>query len=141
MASAWSSWKAELWGRNLADKQYFTGTQDAGATFSGQPGAPRTYGSFGSFGGQDVGSGFAAGAASRDRDRRLPHAEISELAASGLLGITVPAVHGGPELPPSVAADVFRVLGAADANIAQIPHSHFVYANLLRVAGSPRSAP
>jgi SfnB family sulfur acquisition oxidoreductase len=86
---------------------------------------------------RQLASGFAAGAASRDRDRRLPHAEISELAASGLLGITVPAQHGGPELPPSVAADVFRVLGAADANIAQIPHSHFVYANLLRVAGSP----
>lgn len=39
-----SRWRAELWGRNLANKQYFTGTQDAGATFSGQPGAPRTYG-------------------------------------------------------------------------------------------------
>jgi iron complex outermembrane recepter protein len=39
-----ASWKAELWGRNLTNKQYFTGTQDAGATFSGQPGAPRTYG-------------------------------------------------------------------------------------------------
>jgi iron complex outermembrane receptor protein len=37
-------WRVDLWGRNLTNKQYFTGTQDAGATFSGQPGAPRTYG-------------------------------------------------------------------------------------------------
>jgi iron complex outermembrane receptor protein len=42
--SADGAWRVDLWGRNLTDKQYFTGTQDAGATFSGQPGAPRTYG-------------------------------------------------------------------------------------------------
>ena len=33
---------AELWGRNLTDKQYFTGTQDAGATFSGPKFLDRT---------------------------------------------------------------------------------------------------
>jgi SfnB family sulfur acquisition oxidoreductase len=81
---------------------------------------------------------FTEGAAKRDRGRRLPYPEVAELAASGLLGITVPKAYGGPELPPSVAAEVFRILGAADPNIAQIPHSHFVYTNLLRVAGSER---
>jgi len=35
-----------------------------------------------------------------------------------------------------VLAEVVRVLAAADPNIAQIPHSHFVYVNLLRLAGS-----
>ncbi|RDI42035.1 acyl-CoA dehydrogenase family protein [Nocardia mexicana] len=80
--------------------------------------------------------GFATGAARRDRDRELPHREIDELAASGLLAITVPAHLGGPDLPPSAVAEVVRILAAADPNIAQIPHSHFVYVNLLRLAGS-----
>jgi SfnB family sulfur acquisition oxidoreductase len=87
---------------------------------------------------QRLADSFAAGAAKRDRSRRLPYPEVAELAASGLLGITVPKAYGGPELPPSVAAEVFRILGAADPNIAQVPHSHFVYNNLLRVAGSER---
>ncbi len=80
---------------------------------------------------------FAAGAAERDRTRQLPYAELDRLSQSGLLAITVPAEYGGADLPPSVVADVIRILAAADANIAQIPHSHFVYLNLLRVAATP----
>jgi alkylation response protein AidB-like acyl-CoA dehydrogenase len=53
-----------------------------------------------------------------------------------LLAITVPAAFGGVDLPPSAVAEVVRVLAAADPNIAQIPHSHFVYLNLLRLAGT-----
>ncbi|GGF14486.1 SfnB family sulfur acquisition oxidoreductase [Williamsia phyllosphaerae] len=79
---------------------------------------------------------FGPGAAARDRDRRLPQAEIAELAASGLLAITVPVEYGGTGLPPSVVAEVFRILAAADPNIAQIPQSHFVQANLLRIVGT-----
>jgi iron complex outermembrane receptor protein len=37
-------WEVDLWARNLTDKQYLLGTQDAGATFSGMPGPPRTFG-------------------------------------------------------------------------------------------------
>lgn len=80
---------------------------------------------------------FAPGAADRDRRRELPFAEIEKLTASGLLAITVPAAYGGADLPPSTVAEVFRILATADPNIAQIPHSHFVYVNLLRLAGSP----
>ncbi|MFD6393931.1 acyl-CoA dehydrogenase family protein [Nocardia sp. NPDC060259] len=80
---------------------------------------------------------FARGAAERDHARRLPHEELDQLSASGLLAITVPAAFGGADLPPSVVAEVFRTLAAADPNIAQVPHSHFVYLNLLRLAGSP----
>ncbi|MGW6423542.1 acyl-CoA dehydrogenase family protein [Nocardia sp. NPDC055053] len=80
---------------------------------------------------------FARGAAERDHARRLPHEELDQLSASGLLAITVPAAFGGADLPPSVVAEVFRILSAADPNIAQVPHSHFVYLNLLRLAGSP----
>lgn len=80
---------------------------------------------------------FAAGAADRDRHRKLPFHEMDRLSASGLLAITVPAEYGGADLPPSVVADVIRILATGDPNIAQIPHSHFVYVNLLRLAGSP----
>ncbi|MFE6923600.1 acyl-CoA dehydrogenase family protein [Nocardia sp. NPDC057663] len=80
---------------------------------------------------------FARGAAERDHARRLPHEELDQLSASGLLAITVPAAFGGADLPPSVVAEVFRILAAADPNIAQVPHSHFVYLNLLRLAGTP----
>ncbi|WP_405494276.1 SfnB family sulfur acquisition oxidoreductase [Nocardia sp. NBC_00511] len=79
---------------------------------------------------------FAVEAAERDRDRRLPHTEIDRLAASGLLAVTVPAEYGGADLPASAVAEVVRRLATADPNIAQIPHSHFVYLNLLRLAGS-----
>ncbi|MBU3706844.1 MAG: SfnB family sulfur acquisition oxidoreductase [Mycobacterium sp.] len=80
---------------------------------------------------------FAAGASERDRTRTLPFPEVERLAASGLLGITVPRGYGGAGLPPSAAAEVLRILAAADPNIAQIPHSHFNYLNLLRLAGTP----
>ncbi|MFI6771628.1 SfnB family sulfur acquisition oxidoreductase [Nocardia sp. NPDC050412] len=80
--------------------------------------------------------GFADGAAARDRGRELPFAEVDRLAASGLLAITVPAAFGGADLPPSAVAEVVRILAVADPNIAQIPHSHFVYLNLLRLAGT-----
>ncbi|AYF75446.1 SfnB family sulfur acquisition oxidoreductase [Nocardia yunnanensis] len=82
-------------------------------------------------------SEFAREAALRDRERRLPYAELDRLAASGLLAITVPAAFGGADLPPSAVAEVVRLLAVADPNIAQIPHSHFVYVNLLRLAGTP----
>ncbi len=80
---------------------------------------------------------FKVGAAERDRRRELPFGEMDRLSASGLLAITVPAQYGGADLAPSVVTDVIRILATGDPNIAQIPHSHFVYINLLRLAGSP----
>ncbi|MGW0180814.1 SfnB family sulfur acquisition oxidoreductase [Nocardia sp. NPDC003345] len=79
---------------------------------------------------------FAGGAARRDAERELPFAEIGQLTASGLLAVTVPAELGGADLPPSEVAEVVRALAVADPNIAQIPHSHFVYVNLLKLAGT-----
>jgi SfnB family sulfur acquisition oxidoreductase len=87
---------------------------------------------------QRLAADFAPGAAERDRGRVLPYAEVDRLAASGLLAITVPAAYGGADLPPSAVAEVTRILATADPNIAQIPHSHFVYVNLLRLAGTPQ---
>lgn len=80
---------------------------------------------------------FAAGAADRDAHRRLPEAELAELSASGLLGVTVPAAHGGADVATTTLAEVFRLLAAADPNLAQIPQSHFAYVNVLRAQGTP----
>jgi SfnB family sulfur acquisition oxidoreductase len=79
---------------------------------------------------------FATQAGARDHDRRLPAAEMDELSASGLLGVTVPARFGGAQVRVATLAEVFRVLAAADASIAQIPHSHFVFLEALRRQGT-----
>ena len=80
---------------------------------------------------------LAEGAAERDAERILPAEQLDALSASGLLGITVPAANGGADLPAGTVAEVFRLLAAGDPNVAQIPHSHFVYVNALRHQGSP----
>ncbi len=80
----------------------------------------------------ELGDLFATGAAARDADRLLPYDELDTLSASGLLAITVPADFGGADLPAETVAEVFRLIAAGDPNIAQIPHSHFVYVNALR---------
>ncbi|AEH10702.1 MULTISPECIES: SfnB family sulfur acquisition oxidoreductase [Protofrankia] len=80
-------------------------------------------------------AGFAVHADARDRHRRLPMAEVDELSASGLLGITVPARFGGADVSVATLTEVFRVLAVADASLAQIPHSHFVFLDALRRRG------
>ncbi|MFE1957579.1 acyl-CoA dehydrogenase family protein [Streptomyces sp. NPDC059479] len=80
---------------------------------------------------------FRAEAAERDRERRLPRAELDRLSASGLLGVTVPRDHGGADVSARTLAEIFRLLATGDASLAQIPQSHFVYINVLRRQGSP----
>ncbi|HXY42990.1 MAG TPA: SfnB family sulfur acquisition oxidoreductase, partial [Acidimicrobiales bacterium] len=84
---------------------------------------------------RQLAAGFQESAAQRDLERRLPIEEVDLLSRQGLYSLTVPSWIGGPDLPPSVVADVLRILATADPNIAQIPHSHYVYVNLLRQAG------
>ncbi|MCX5447807.1 SfnB family sulfur acquisition oxidoreductase [Streptomyces nigrescens] len=79
---------------------------------------------------------FRAGAAERDAARRLPHAELARLSASGLLGITVPQSHGGAQVRTETLAEVVRLLAAGDASLSQIPQSHFVYIEVLRRQGT-----
>ncbi len=80
---------------------------------------------------------FAAGAAARDRERRLPRQEIERLSESGLLGITVPGRFGGAEVDAGTVAEVVRLLATVDASIAQIPHSHVVFLDAVRRQGNP----
>ncbi len=80
---------------------------------------------------------FADGAAERDRDRRLPWAEIEAFTASGLGGITVPRAYGGADVAHATLAAVFAILAAADGSAAQIPQSQFGVLALVRAAASP----
>jgi SfnB family sulfur acquisition oxidoreductase len=79
---------------------------------------------------------FDAEASARDAERRLPHREVKALKESGLLAISVPAAFGGLDAPASVLAEVFRLIAHADPSLAQIPHSHFVFLEALRLQGN-----
>ncbi|MBX5440931.1 MAG: SfnB family sulfur acquisition oxidoreductase [Solirubrobacteraceae bacterium] len=79
---------------------------------------------------------FAQGAAERDRERRLPRAELDELSRSGLLAITVPREHGGADVPTLALGRVIRLLAAADGSIGQIPQNHFFFVEVLRASGT-----
>ncbi len=76
------------------------------------------------------------GAIERDRERRLPFAELRELARTGLLGMRVPRAHGGAEVSNATVAEVFRVLAVADPAIAQIPQNHVAFADTIIRYGS-----
>jgi SfnB family sulfur acquisition oxidoreductase len=79
---------------------------------------------------------FRATAADRDRERRLPYGELDELAASGLLAITVPEEFGGIDVSNSVLAEVTAILSEGDSSIGQIPQNHFYILEALRLDGS-----
>ncbi|MFJ6988218.1 MULTISPECIES: SfnB family sulfur acquisition oxidoreductase [unclassified Streptomyces] len=79
---------------------------------------------------------FRPGACARDAERRLPRAEMDRLSASGLLGVTVPAEHGGADVSAATLAEIFRLLATADGSLAQIPQSHFAYVNVIRRQGT-----
>ena len=79
---------------------------------------------------------IASGVIERDRAGAVPYAELAALDASGLLGITVPGAHFGPDLSPVVLAEVIRTIAATDPAIAQIPQAHFLFVDVLATRGS-----
>lgn len=85
---------------------------------------------------RELATDFADGAANRDAERILPSDELDRLAASGLLAITVPVEHGGAGLGTRTLAEVIRLVSQADPSLGQLPQSHFVYVNLLRLRGT-----
>jgi SfnB family sulfur acquisition oxidoreductase len=80
---------------------------------------------------------LATGVIERDRAGSVPWADLAALDASGLLGITVPAANGGPDLSPVVLAEVIRTIAAVDPAIAQVPQAHFLFVDVLATLGSP----
>jgi SfnB family sulfur acquisition oxidoreductase len=85
---------------------------------------------------RDYAASVADGVISRDRLGAVPAVELAAFDASGLLGITVPAEHGGSDLPPTVLAEVIRAIAAVDPAIAQVPQAHFLFVDVLAVLGS-----
>ncbi len=57
---------------------------------------------------------FAEEASVRDRERRLPVAELDEFSASGLWAITVPKAYGGAGVSYVTVAEVIKIISAAD---------------------------
>lgn len=79
---------------------------------------------------------FAPDAAARDRERRLPWAELDAFTDSGLGGITIPRAFGGAQVSYATLAEVFVLLCAADPSLGQIPQNHFALIQNLRDMGS-----
>ena len=79
---------------------------------------------------------FALEASLRDRERRLPWAELAAFSASGLWGITVPRAYGGAGVSNVTLAEVIAILSEADGSLGQIPQNHFYALEVLRVGGT-----
>ncbi|MDF0734144.1 SfnB family sulfur acquisition oxidoreductase [Pseudomonas entomophila] len=73
----------------------------------------------------------------RDRERRLPHAELELFSQSGLWAISVPKPFGGAGVSNVTLAQVVARIAQADASLGQIPQNHFYALEVLRVNGSP----
>lgn len=73
----------------------------------------------------------------RDRERRLPHAELELFTRSGLWAISVPKALGGAGVSNVTLAQVIARIAQADASLGQIPQNHFYALEVLRVNGSP----
>jgi len=84
----------------------------------------------------DLARQFRQQAAERDRERRLPHAELELFSRSGLWGITVPREFGGAEVRSATLAKVIALIAGADGSLGQIPQNHFYALEVLRVNGT-----
>jgi alkylation response protein AidB-like acyl-CoA dehydrogenase len=73
----------------------------------------------------------------RDRERRLPHAELDLISDAGILAITVPKAFGGAGVSAGTLAEVVAILSEADGSIGQIPQNHFFILEALRLQGTP----
>ncbi len=79
---------------------------------------------------------FAADARERDRDRRLPFAEVDLFSQSGLWGITIPKAYGGAGVSQVTLAKVFATLAAGDPSLTQIAQNSFEIIDVIRQTGS-----
>src|SRR5690606_3315717 len=79
---------------------------------------------------------FSPGAAERDRERLLPHAELELFSRSGLWGISVPKHLGGAGVSSVTLAKVIARISQADSSLGQIPQNHFYALEVLRLNGS-----
>ena len=76
-----------------------------------------------------------ADASDRDRNRRLPFAELRQLARTELLGVTVPKSHGGLGISCRSLVEIFKIISTADPSIGQIPQNHHVFVRAIELEG------
>ncbi|MBA1196175.1 acyl-CoA dehydrogenase [Pseudomonas plecoglossicida] len=79
---------------------------------------------------------IAAGAAERERERRLPYAAIAELAAAGLYTVRIPQQCGGPGGSVSDVIELLLQVAAADSNVAQALRPGFAFVEGLLAASA-----
>ena len=79
---------------------------------------------------------FAQEAALRDRERRLPLAELDAFSQSGLWGMTVPKTYGGAEVSYVTVGEVIKIVSAADPSLGQIPQNHLAVLDMIRLSAS-----
>ncbi|NIF68292.1 SfnB family sulfur acquisition oxidoreductase, partial [Burkholderia sp. Cy-647] len=79
---------------------------------------------------------LAREAALRDRERRLPFAELDLFSGSGLWGITVPREYGGAQVSIATLGEVVRIVSQADPSIGQLPKNHFHALDVIGLTGS-----
>ncbi|HWL85756.1 MAG TPA: acyl-CoA dehydrogenase family protein, partial [Polyangiaceae bacterium] len=84
----------------------------------------------------ELASTFSREARERDRERRLPRAELDLMSRSGLWGISVPKEYGGAGVSSVTLAKVVSLLARADGSLGQIPQNHYYAVEVLRVNGS-----
>lgn len=82
-----------------------------------------------------LGESFARGASARDAGRQLPHAEIRQLADSGILAARVPRAFGGAELSILELVRIVVLIAKGDPNIAQAVHPHTCGIEKVRLYG------
>ena len=86
---------------------------------------------------EDIAQQLRRDSALRDRERRLPLAELDLFTRSGLWAISVPKAFGGAGVSNVTLAKVIARIAQADASLGQIPQNHFYALEVLRVNGSP----
>jgi SfnB family sulfur acquisition oxidoreductase len=83
---------------------------------------------------RELAADLATGDSERDARRRLPRAEVAALAASGLLGVTVPRGYGGADVSARTTGELMAILSEGDASVGQIPQNHYFFVQVLREA-------
>jgi SfnB family sulfur acquisition oxidoreductase len=85
---------------------------------------------------RDLAGEFAKEAAERDRERRLPVAELDRFSASGLWAITIPRSYGGIGASFVTVAEVIEIISAADPSLGQLPQNHLAAVDAIRVSAT-----
>ncbi|MEE6167795.1 MULTISPECIES: acyl-CoA dehydrogenase family protein [unclassified Mycolicibacterium] len=84
---------------------------------------------------------LAVDSAERERSGASLLPQLRRVAESGLLGIVVPAEHGGPGLSASTKVEVLRRLSRGDSAVGQLLLAHFVIAQAISGLGDQAPAP